>query len=197
MQVLADSNLTFAKATRVRGSKAADGKQVGEAFYDALRNAKASAHAEYGNRWFLVSGASQLITIPARLASFKGPLGTTIKMRRDLRVPAVRYWQDGVFPDGVSVTLECAPDPEKVRYARMMEARCAYLASLRNGLSTLYGRDEFCHKTDERKDNIRTAWQNRKAYLTLVNPAAPVVANDDTPAVPEYTSWHGSFGVAA
>jgi hypothetical protein len=90
-----------AKPATKRASKTAP-KLTGAEFYTLLVAAMRAASAELGPRWAFVPGASVLITIPAKIASFKTERGTVIKTRRDQRAPAARFWAGGVLPEGVT-----------------------------------------------------------------------------------------------
>ena len=83
-------------------------KPAGQAFAETLSAACRAAAADLGPRWDLQPGCSQMITLPARLATYRfrrpdGSLSVPIKAPRDRRAPAARYWPGGAIPDGVYV----------------------------------------------------------------------------------------------
>jgi hypothetical protein len=88
----------------------------GAEFYGALDRAKRSAVAEHGPRWSLRVGCSEVARIPSSLAQFKTERGTTIKTRRDIRIPAAHHWPDQRIPDGVVLAKPYVPDPAAIAW---------------------------------------------------------------------------------
>ena len=70
-----------------------------EAFFDTFQAARRRVCELHGDRW-VVAGLSRWATVPAGLRSFKGPMGTTIRLPRDIRLPPADCWVGGVIPAG-------------------------------------------------------------------------------------------------
>lgn len=68
-----------------------------EAFFDAFQVARRNAGDRYGLRWVTL-GYARWATLPTGLRSFKGPLGSTIKLPKDIRLPPAECWADGTIP---------------------------------------------------------------------------------------------------
>lgn len=65
----------------------------------AHTRAKQRACAELGFDWKLISGASVIATLPAAWVACK-VFGRTSKSPRDVRLPAARFWDNGLLPAG-------------------------------------------------------------------------------------------------
>jgi hypothetical protein len=91
---------------RAKPSKAKPA-QLGAADFWSLHSAAVRAIvAEHGAAWQCNRpDQTVLVSLPARLCSYVGPLGGRIRWRRDHRMPAPAYWPGGRLPDGV----EAAP----------------------------------------------------------------------------------------
>ena len=84
-------------------------KAIGaETFWASHGHAVAACAGRYGENWRIAApmGETVLVTLPAKLCAYKGPLGTTIRYRRDHRMPGARYWPEGRLPDGVMVVRD-------------------------------------------------------------------------------------------
>jgi len=83
--------------------------------------AKNAAAAELGLHWHLVPGASVLATLPAAWVACK-VFGRTSKSPRDVRLPAARFWANGLLPLGPDYAAEYAWEPAAAVVADMAEA---------------------------------------------------------------------------
>jgi len=79
-------------------------------FTPALVAAKNAAVAELGLHWHLLPGASVIATLPAAWVACK-VFGRTSKAPRDTRLPAARFWQNGLLPVGPDYAAEYAWEP--------------------------------------------------------------------------------------
>ncbi len=71
-------------------------------FWSLHAQAVSAISCAHGSRWqFTGTFDTILVTLPAALCSWIGPLGGKIKWRRDHRMPHPKYWPDGKLPDGV------------------------------------------------------------------------------------------------
>jgi len=86
-------------------------------FCPAVVTAKNAAAAELGLHWHLVAGASVLATLPAAWVACK-VFGRTSKSPRDVRLPAARFWANGLLPVGPDYAEEYAWEPDAPAIAR-------------------------------------------------------------------------------
>ena len=78
-----------------------------EQFWTLHGQAVARIRACLGENWGSHAPRDSVtLTVPSRLCSMTGPLGSKIKWRRDWRMPAAQYWPNGALPD---CGLEVAP----------------------------------------------------------------------------------------
>jgi hypothetical protein len=73
----------------------------------AVMAAKNAAVSELGLHWRLMPGASVLATLPAAWVACK-VFGRTSKSPRDTRLPAARFWANGLLPVGPEYAAEYA-----------------------------------------------------------------------------------------
>jgi len=74
-------------------------------FSAANRAAKLAACEAHGLHWHLVPGASALARLPAAWVACK-VFGRTSKSPRDVRLPAARFWPNGLLPVGPEYAAE-------------------------------------------------------------------------------------------
>jgi len=77
----------------------------------AHSEAKRAAMAAHGLNWKLADGASVVATLPAAWVSCK-VFGRTSKSPRDVRLPAARFWADGLLPRGPVYTADYARETD-------------------------------------------------------------------------------------
>jgi hypothetical protein len=94
------------KAKRSTAAKAVTFKGYDD-WSPAHTAAKQAAAAAYGDHWHLVPGASVIATLPAAWVSCK-VFGRTSKTPRDGRIPAARFWPNGMLPNGPAYVGEYA-----------------------------------------------------------------------------------------
>ncbi len=154
---------------RTRAKKAAQApasEAAGLIFERLLVQAKGIASWHAGNRWDIVPGASQWVSIPTKLAHYKfkradGSTSMTIKNRREFRAPAPCYWPNGVLPDGVTV-IEHSDTGHELQRARGDRMR-AWMAYRPDFLRVApYKRDADGVKSEQWCSDIRTMWQARR-----------------------------------
>jgi hypothetical protein len=73
--------------------------------------AKLAACAALGDHWAILPGASVIARVPAAWVSCK-VFGRTSKSPRDMRIPAARFWPNGLLPRGPEYALEGPREPE-------------------------------------------------------------------------------------
>lgn len=71
----------------------------------AVQAAKQAACDELGELWAIKPGASILATVPAAWVSCK-VFGRVSHSPRDMRLPAARFWPDGLLPRGPEYATE-------------------------------------------------------------------------------------------
>jgi hypothetical protein len=92
-----------------------------EQFWTACQVAKRAARDALGYRWDLVEGESHHMIMPVRYGGFRTLMGTRLKVSRDQRIPAARWWVGGELPPGVVAMLDGpreAPRDGQVRVPR-------------------------------------------------------------------------------
>jgi hypothetical protein len=104
-----------------------------DSFMAARGVACQAAIAAFGRAWATEPGASVMATVPAAWVACR-VFGRVARMRRDLRLPAARFWPGGTLPSGpvygAPDRLETAPvlfgnthaNPCGPAYARWLEA---------------------------------------------------------------------------
>lgn len=123
-----------------RTTKAAAAALPADDFWKKHRIAIQAIIAEHGSHWYLVTGATVLVTLPTKLCTITLVNGRVSRLRRDHRMPAARYWPGEVYPDCMTI------DPPAPRYTgpmgddypslvRIREAIADQLAGKAEGLS--------------------------------------------------------------
>jgi hypothetical protein len=79
-----------------------------ERFWDMRRAALEAICAEYGPRWGVLAPQHDtvMVTVPAKLRSYKTERGTTVRFHKDWRMPAARFWSGGRLPAALAVHPE-------------------------------------------------------------------------------------------
>lgn len=126
-----------------------EGKVSAPAFWSMHASAVRSIAAEHGERWFLTAPADTiLVSVPTRLRSYIGPLGGRITWRRDWRMPAARYWPDGVLPAGLELP------PVAPRYTGPMGDNHPSMVMIRAAVAEQIVKDRLL------REDARNDWAN-------------------------------------
>lgn len=92
-------------------------------FHAALAAATARAVAAHGPRWPLIPAARVMARVPAAWSRYR-IFRRTVAGRRDLALPAARFWPNGVLPIGADYASEPAVPPAPGALHRAAAARC-------------------------------------------------------------------------
>jgi hypothetical protein len=113
------SEATTKKATKAKAVTKRVEKMGAEKFWRLYGDAVARCTSEHGANWKCSApiGRTVLVSLPACYRSYRGPLGTMIKYRRDHRVPAAQFWAGGLLPDGLVIVAEASRETAKRAWA--------------------------------------------------------------------------------
>jgi len=103
------------KAVRAKAPKAPTFKGYDD-WAPAHLAAKMAACAELGDHWAILPGASVIARVPAAWVACK-VFARVSKSPRDLRMPAARFWPNGLLPRGPEYAAEYPREPAYVRPA--------------------------------------------------------------------------------
>jgi hypothetical protein len=101
------------KAARAKAPKAPTFKSYDD-WAPAHLAAKLAACADLGVHWAIQPGASVIARVPAAWVACK-VFARVSKSPRDVRMPAARFWPNGLLPRGPEYAVEYRREPELTR----------------------------------------------------------------------------------
>ena len=155
-------------------------------FHAGLREAIARAIAELGADWQRMPGGYVWARVPAPWARYKA-FRRTVAGRRDLTMPAARFWPAGTLPRGPDYATPCADTPADLH--RRFAARCEVWRDDAREFALIAFRArkrlEFARWKHDARQHEKARLAALRYAAELEGPAAPEPVAAPAPAAPE------------